>query len=276
MRQNIAQGINLQTYTTVRRVDSGPDGTWIVRSDRGDIKCRNVVHATNAYSAAIEPGLRGVIRPTPHMCNKVVPPACFSGSKALRNSYGVLLPNGALFSINPRCTADGIVLFGGSNPGQVQLDQLIDDEPERCIDDGLTNVQSVTKAVKDFAESDFEGWSDAVPGPGQLYDYSWSGIIGRVSISPLLVSEAGKLTFVLQSADGVPYIGELPGKKGQWLCAGHHGHGMARIFTAAPGLVKLMSGEPYSATGLPAAYELTPTRLKAVQEAPSFGKVAII
>jgi len=51
---------------------------------------------------------------------------------------------------------------------------------------------------------------------------------------------------------------------------------MARIFTAAPGLVKLMQGEPYSSTGLPEAYEMTPARLKMLQDAPSFGKVAII
>ena len=182
MRQNLESGVNLQTYTTVRKVEQGPNGSWIVKSDRGDIKCTQVVHATNGYSAAVEPSLRGVIRPTPHMCNKVVPPACFSGSKALRNSYGVLMPDGALFSINPRCTADGNVLFGGSNPGQHQLDALVEKEPERCVDDSLTDMRSITKAVKDFAESDFEGWGDAVMGPGQGYDYSWSGIIGRVCI----------------------------------------------------------------------------------------------
>jgi len=185
MRQNLKAGVNLQTYTTVRKVERGPGSSWIVKSDRGDIKCSQVVHATNGYSAAVEPSLRGVIRPTPHMCNKVVPPACFSGSKALRNSYGVLMPDGALFSINPRCTADGNVLFGGSNPGQHQLDALVEREPQRCVDDSLTDMRSVTKAVKDFAEKDFEGWSDAVMGPGQGYDYSWSGIIGRVSMPAL-------------------------------------------------------------------------------------------
>jgi len=95
------------------------------------------------------------------------------------------MPDGALFSINPRCTADGNVLFGGSNPGQHQLDALVEREPQRCVDDSLTDMRSVTKAVKDFAEKDFEGWSDAVMGPGQGYDYSWSGIIGRVSMPAL-------------------------------------------------------------------------------------------
>jgi len=28
---------------------------------------------------------------------------------------------------------------------------------------------------------------------------------------------------LLQSADGVPFVGELPGLPGQWICAGHHG-----------------------------------------------------
>jgi glycine/D-amino acid oxidase-like deaminating enzyme len=181
MRKNLANGVNLQTYTTVHGVDPDPHGAWIVRSNRGDIKCSQVVHATNAYSAALEPSLRGVIRPTPHMCNKVVPPACFSGSKALQNSYGVLMPDGALFSINPRSTSDGNVLFGGSNPGQHQLDAMIEQRPERCVDDSLTDLPAVTGAVKEFAEGELRGWSGAVMGPGQGYDHSWSGIIGRVS-----------------------------------------------------------------------------------------------
>jgi hypothetical protein len=37
--------------------------------------------------------------------------------------------------------------------------------------------------------------------------------------------------------------------------------GMARIFTAAPGLVKLMKGEPWNATGLPKVYQINPERL---------------
>jgi hypothetical protein len=51
---------------------------------------------------------------------------------------------------------------------------------------------------------------------------------------------------------------------------------MARIFTAAPGLVKLMSGEDWSATGLPEVYQMTPERskkLKSVEPAPA---VAVI
>jgi hypothetical protein len=37
---------------------------------------------------------------------------------------------------------------------------------------------------------------------------------------------------------------------------------MARIFTAAPGLVKLMNGEEWGTTGLPEVYQMTPERLE--------------
>ncbi|KAK7917321.1 hypothetical protein PG985_010929 [Apiospora marii] len=134
MRVNLAAGVNLQTFTPARSVTPYEDDTkaegkgeryrWTVHTDRGSIACTDVVHASNAYLPAYEPSLRGLIRPKPHMCNKVIPPLAFAGSRALRHSYGVLLRDGSLFSINPRHGADGVVMFGGSNPGQRKLDEV--------------------------------------------------------------------------------------------------------------------------------------------------------
>ncbi|KAJ4318926.1 hypothetical protein N0V94_004156 [Neodidymelliopsis sp. IMI 364377] len=258
MRGNLDDGANLQTYTTAKVVKKALEGPrrWVVQTDRGDVACDNVVHATNAYSAALEPALRGVITPKPHICTKVIPPRAVSGSRAIQNSYGVLLPDGALFSINPRCTADGNVMFGGSNPGQQALDDWVEQNPENCVNDGLSNVEGVTQCVRNFINKSFEGWGNDKLGPGEGIEYSWSGIIGL-------------------SVDGVPFVGELPGKTGQWICAGHHGHGMARIFTAAPGLVKLMSGDSWAATGLPDVYQVTADRLERLKNA-SVSKVATI
>lgn len=243
--------VNLQTYTVVEGVSASPDnsGKWLVKSSRGTISCSQVVYATNAYSGAILPSMRGLILPRPHMCNKVVPPRTFCGSKTLKNSYGVLLPDGAFFSINPRSIADGIILFGGENPGQKKLDEWLNKNPEQCIDDGLgvghPAADAITSAIVDFANSELEGWNDdaAKVGSGQVYNYNWSGIIG-------------------ESADGIPFVGAVPGLPGQWICAGHHGHGMARIFTAAPGLVRLMNGETWGETQLPDVFQLTPQRVE--------------
>lgn len=206
MRENLKNGVNLQTYTLAKNISaSSPrERRWIVHTDRGDIACDTVVHATNGYSAALEPILRGVINAKPHICNRVVPPRGMSGSKAIQNSYGVLLPNGSFFSINPRCTADGVVMFGGSNIGQKKLDKWVEDNPEQCTNDGLANIEGVTEHVREFVEANFEGWKSMETAPGEGFEYSWSGIVGM-------------------SADAVPFVGELPGKPGQFICAGHHG-----------------------------------------------------
>lgn len=52
--------------------------------------------------------------------------------------------------------------------------------------------------------------------------------------------------------------------------------GMARIFTAAPGLVKLMSGEEWSVTGLPEVYRITPERLEGLQSKKPGPAIAVI
>lgn len=206
MRNNLKKGANLQTYTVAKSISKAAEGRrrWVVHSERGDITCDNIIHATNAYSAALEPALKGVITPKPHICTRVVPPRAASGSRAIQNSYGVLLPDGALFSINPRCTTDGNIMFGGSNPGQQALDDWVERHPENCINDGLADVEGVTRCVQSFVDNSFEGWKQTENGPGEGIQYSWSGIIGL-------------------SADGVPFVGELPEKPGQWICAGHHG-----------------------------------------------------
>ncbi|KAF1834961.1 DAO-domain-containing protein [Decorospora gaudefroyi] len=258
MRQNLKKGANLQTYTLAESISKGTNSRkWVVHTERGDVECNFIVHATNAYSAALEPSLRGVITPKPHICTRVVPPRSFSGSNAVSNSYGVLLADGALFSINPRCSADGHIMFGGSNPGQKALDAWVEQNPENCINDGLANLEGVTRHVKKLVEREFDGWQDAEFGPGEGFEDSWSGIIGL-------------------SADGVPFVGEIPGKPGQWICAGHHGHGMARIFTAAPGLVKLLKGDNWDATGLPDVYQMTPERLERLRSLEPAPAIAVI
>ncbi len=180
MRDNIAKGANLQTHTLVARVSKSfrNPAKWDVETDRGVIECSQVVHATNGYIGAVEPSLRGIIRPQPHICNRLTPPPAFSGESKLQNSYGVF--SKGMYSINPRTSSDGYVLFGGVNPGIPGLDAWLNKNPHRCIDDGLTEFESVTKAVRDLTENELIGWTeDGKPDTSELY--SWSGILGLVS-----------------------------------------------------------------------------------------------
>ena len=137
-------------------------------------------------------------------------------------------------------------MFGGDNVGQQALDNWMLGHPEECTNDGFANLPAVTAAVEEFTTNHFQCWTATPQGAGEGFGYNWSGIIGR-------------------TLDGVPMVGEIPGMKGQWICAGHCGHGMARIFTAAPGLVKLMNGETWASTGLPEVYRLDQERLHKLQ-----------
>ncbi|KAJ5166236.1 uncharacterized protein N7482_005017 [Penicillium canariense] len=206
MRDNLRRGVNLQTNTLVTKITKSlrNDYRWIVQSERGQIECATVVYATNAYSSALEPSLRGLIVPTPHMCNKVIPPKTIQDRQGLENSYGVLLPKGDLFSINPRRNEGYPVLFGGSNPGQHELEKWLTENPDRCTDDGLLGFRSVTEAVQEFAEGQFKDWTYDPPDRTEAYKEAWSGIMGL-------------------SLDGVPFVGEVPGLASQWICAAYHG-----------------------------------------------------
>lgn len=224
MRGNIKRGVNLQTNTTVTNVirSKRSQDKWVVKTERGDIECSEVVHASNAYSSALEPSLRGLITPCPHMCNKVIPPKDGEGFSGFKGSYGVLLGQDDLITINPRLNGDGAVLFGGNNKGQDDLMKWLEKTPHLYLDDGLTGFHSVTKAVHEFAVGELKGWSTDAMEQEEGYKHAWSGILGLVSAT--LDVRTLKCGLILdQSADGLPFVGQLPGLPGQWICAGHHG-----------------------------------------------------
>ena len=51
---------------------------------------------------------------------------------------------------------------------------------------------------------------------------------------------------------------------------------MARILTAAPGLVKLMNGEKWTETGLPEVYQFTKERLEGLNRDGEVEKIAVV
>nr|XP_018259110.1 uncharacterized protein I303_08654 [Kwoniella dejecticola CBS 10117]OBR81268.1 hypothetical protein I303_08654 [Kwoniella dejecticola CBS 10117] len=244
IKRCLSLGLNIQTLTPVTSV-SGRSNDWVVHTDRGSIRTPTVIHNTNAYAGYLLPETKKGITPIPHMCNLVYPPSTHSGSKALSNSYAVIYKEG-LFSINPRSTSDGAVLFGGVQPAQDALESYVEENSERQYDDRLKDFQPITECVKTLGKEVF-GWCT---GFAVRYDRSWSGIIGL-------------------SSDEVPFVGAVPGKAGQWMSCGHNGHGMARTFTCSRGLAKLVQGSSWAGTGLPECFRVTRERLNGQAYRPS-------
>lgn len=107
-------------------------------------------------------------------------------------------------------------------------------------------------------------------GEGLLH--TWTGIVGMTT-------------------DSVPFVGKVESLPGQWVCSGFNGHGenifykkpalllclmltfvylgMARIFTSAPGVAKLILGGSWEDTGLPECFEMTDERLERLQKGVS-------
>jgi glycine/D-amino acid oxidase-like deaminating enzyme len=64
------------------------------------------------------------------------------------------------------------------------------------------------------------------------------------------------------SADHLPHIGGVPGKRGLYIMAGFTGHGMAQIFSCADAFSSVVLDRcTYRASGLPRLFEETEARL---------------
>lgn len=108
----VSQGVNLQTHTPVESVSSHSDaeGKWTVMTARGSIRTKTVIYATNAYTSALLPELKGKIVPVRGICSRIIS----------RQPYPPLLSNSYILRFNdweydyliPR--TDGSIVVGGA------------------------------------------------------------------------------------------------------------------------------------------------------------------
>jgi glycine/D-amino acid oxidase-like deaminating enzyme len=73
------------------------------------------------------------------------------------------------------------------------------------------------------------------------------------------------MLFLLQvmgySDDGFPYVGDVPDKPGQYICAGFNGHGMPQIFLSAKAIAQVvLLGAKAEDVDLPLPYRTTSER----------------
>ncbi|KAJ7466882.1 FAD dependent oxidoreductase [Mycena latifolia] len=127
--------------------------------------------------------------------------------------------------------ADGVIIFGGARRS-MPVEKLLGNT------DDSARYPEMTKALRDALPRYFEGWDAGGDG----------GIMGYTS-------------------EGIPYVGALHDKPGAFVCAGHHGHGMARIMTCAKGLAAIIQGASWASTGLPECFQPTRERLAAPAQA---------
>ncbi|KAI6835861.1 FAD dependent oxidoreductase [Hortaea werneckii] len=250
LSQLIADGVKLWTHCPVTAVEEhgtsdNSEARWCVKTWRGNVAAHTVIHCTNAFSASILPELSNFVTPNKAQAHSFIPGSSLSGKNVMRSTMSLRYSLRHFFSVIQR-QSDGTVIFGISR-GNPDFSEKTTAEVV-SFDDTNYNDE-IAKISRRELEKIFDGGGCATGKQarhGEGADHFWSGIIGM-------------------TPDSVPLVGAVPGKQGQWICAGFNGHGMARIFTCAPGLVKLIHGKDWRETGLPECFEISRERLKRTQ-----------
>lgn len=237
LSRGIRKGVNLQTYTPVTSISDHPDtqGRWTVTTERGSIKARKVVFATNGYTAAIAPTFHEKIVPVRGICSRIVAPDI---SKTQKLSYSYSLRYGKAIYDYMIARLDGSIVIGGAKPTfWHDISQWYGNT------DDSTLIEPAANYFDRIMQKLFPGWQDS----GACTDRVWTGIMGW-------------------SSDFMPYIGEVPGKAGQYIIAGFSGHGMPLIHLSSKALAEMIGfGRAFEETDLPSVFKPTFERLASLK-----------
>ncbi|KAG9237128.1 FAD dependent oxidoreductase [Amylocarpus encephaloides] len=214
----MSRRLQLYTNTHATRIFKGLDGIWNIETERGVVKGKRVVVATNGYTARILKQFQGAIVPLRGQVTAQRPGSSMP-SAGLETTYSFIYGSGYEYMISrPRDSMyPGDIVIGG---GLVKAPQ------EGLYEYGTTDdtmINSIISTyINDSTESYFgSSWGDDHE-DGRVRR-EWTGIMGY-------------------SPDGFPFVGEVPEKENMWIAAGFQGHGMALCWECGRGLVEMMDG----------------------------------
>ncbi|KAK0289370.1 hypothetical protein LTR35_002567 [Friedmanniomyces endolithicus] len=218
----LSKGLNLQTTTPAESIaftDKSGKTIWSVQTPRGCIETRNLVLATNGYTAHLVPQMQGLIVP---LHGQVVAqrPGLGMPQTGLPNTYSFIHETGYEYMITrpPLNPDQGTIVIGGG------LWQLPNSGASRYGETDDTALEPTITAYLRACTPGFFGSNWGPDHPSGRIQKEWSGIMGA-------------------SADGLPYVGAMPNMPGLWISAAFNGHGMVWCLKAAKALVEMMMGD---------------------------------
>ncbi|KAI1213663.1 FAD dependent oxidoreductase [Annulohypoxylon truncatum] len=252
LAQSVSKGVRLYTHcpatsvvkaaATTSTAEDGGVG-WDVGTPRGTTRAKVVVHCTNAFAPHLLPQLSSFVTPNRAQAHAFVPPPSFSGDQMLPSTMSLRHSLKHFYSVAQR-RPDGIIILGApiANP-KISAEAAA---ARLTTDDSVFNEEVRVDCVRNF-ETTFPECEEGSLRHGEGLLHTWTGIVGMTT-------------------DSVPFVGKIESLPGQWICAGFNGHGMARIFTCAPGVAKLILGGSWADTGLPECFEITQERIEKLQK----------
>ncbi|ROT42528.1 FAD dependent oxidoreductase [Sodiomyces alkalinus F11] len=219
----LERGLNLQTFTPATRISAMEEADdeghrWVVETPRGSIVAKEVVLATNGYTAAVEPRFQGVIVPlrgqiTAHRPGSGMP------KEGLQATYSFIYRDGYEYMVPKaeRTSHAGDIVMGG---GLVKAPDLGLDEY------GTTDDSELNPIISHYLHGTTPRYFGSKWGkdhPDGRIRSEWTGIMGF-------------------SPDGFPFVGEMPARPGLWVSAGFQGHGMVLCWLCGKALTEMMAG----------------------------------
>ena len=228
LKECVKKGLQLCTMTPVHSLQPSLHGSdmWDVFTQYNKITAHKVILATNGYTPCLLKSLQGAIVP---LRGQITAQQAGKNSRLanpLPTTYSFIYRNGYEYMI-PRPLTEGrqhIVIGGGLG----RLPQAGATE-FGVVDDGSLNPQ-VSQYLRESLVEYFgaENWGEtSEEEASHRVVQEWTGIMGA-------------------TADGRPFVGEVPGNKGMWISAGFNGHGMVLCLKSAEALVAMMDGGSHS------------------------------
>ncbi|KAJ5362553.1 hypothetical protein N7541_003397 [Penicillium brevicompactum] len=236
--------LNLQAHTPVETVSERDESGWIiVKTARGDVRAKSVVHATNRWVSHLLPEFGNLIFGSRATLASVKAPEGFikhTGAQhwdSLVNNYHLQLP--------PPYNS---IIVGGARA-------LLVHSPQECCpnDDEDKQFDGAPEFFQSWPETDVVGWPGTQPAElARDVDEGgcWSGIEST-------------------SIDSFPFVGRIPKRDGQFVAAGFSGHGMPRILLSTAHITPLILedlGIKFTPPSLAAAYPPLPKPFEATAD----------
>jgi glycine/D-amino acid oxidase-like deaminating enzyme len=244
--QKYGDRFTLETNTPVLSIDHDPASSsmhpYAIVTRRGSIRCKQIFHCTNAFSARLIPNLVGKLYPLkgtmstqklgpsfPQLGDSISWAHVSKGSYDEKSGYIKL---GLYYAQQNART--GVMFLGGEAQ---KLSNLLSDDDSFVADEARASLCAAAPMI----------WKDAAPvQPLKV----WSGIMGFTSDGLPLV---GKLSRSLTDRSG----------DGEWMAAGFNGHGMDKCWLSGEAIARMALGER-EVPGFPKAYFLDAERFQAL------------
>ena len=244
----VTKGLTLNTNTPVRGIRPTGEGSvyrYDVLTKDYEVRTNSLILATNGYTPYLLPKLQGAIVPLRGQITAQQVPVASNLPSPFPTTYSFIYRSGYEYMI-PRPLPGGrqhIVIGGG-----------LGREPHAGANEyGTTDDSVLNSNISKYLRGSLVGY----------FGTSNWGETSNDDVTKRIVQEWTGIMGV--TADGHPFVGEVPGMEAVWISAGFNGHGMVLCLKSAEALVRMISSRSSEKIeGFPESFLITEQRLNGV------------